>query len=147
MYWYESRARTNLGGPDSVPAGCAVYSYEAGSDKRCPELSYRSNLDRRTYEPEDTGIFKLFDIFGFTRAQIVRDYTAEDEQPAAAPPLPPPVLQASQRRKLKQGVGDTCIQSLQGENLRNILLQRAAAPRYRRRTPDDRYRDNIGTTS
>ena len=24
MYWYESRARTNLGGPDSVPAGCAV---------------------------------------------------------------------------------------------------------------------------
>ena len=26
MYWYESRARTNLGGPDSVPAGCAVLS-------------------------------------------------------------------------------------------------------------------------
>ena len=24
MYWYDSRARTNLGGPDSVPAGCAV---------------------------------------------------------------------------------------------------------------------------
>ena len=27
MYWYESRARTNLGGPDSVPAGCAVFEF------------------------------------------------------------------------------------------------------------------------
>ena len=32
MYWYESRARTNLGGPDSVPAGCAVEEADDDED-------------------------------------------------------------------------------------------------------------------
>ena len=42
MYWYESRARTNLGGPDSVPAGCAV---KGGALRLC--IDYRA-LNEKT---------------------------------------------------------------------------------------------------
>ena len=55
MYWYESRARTNLGGPDSVPAGCAVceYSYEqiAPYNTDTYDTRHRRTLDERFKSP------------------------------------------------------------------------------------------------
>ena len=129
---------------------CPLYSYKAtvrgGFGQALPRIIVPVKFGLtyvRTRRLRDFSIICHFRIYG---CQTVRDYTTEG-QPAATPPLPPPVLQARQRCKLKLGEGDTCMQSLHGEHVRNILPQRAAAPRYRRRKPDYRYRENIGTTS
>ena len=76
MYWYESRARTNLGGPDSVPAGCAVSLLNkinprvlkevALQDQAMPDDTGEKNIGTDTNTPELTSEVRHCKVPGVT---------------------------------------------------------------------------------